>query len=345
MLAHQLESTQSGYRCTVCHWRWRTSPRDACPGVQRFAYEQVPPGLQTYTQLRARGLKPADRNKPDGCYFRVQRREWLWFYDECQALPRRKATPAQMQALARAKEAFVAKYSCLGCGRKPETPHDIRDMLYGYCRSCRRQAAQEALEAQIELDGEAACAWAAGLLRREDWVILDLETTSLTGAIVEIAVIDRAGNTLFHSLVNPQMPITEGARAVHGISDEEVAQAPTLPEIWDAFLRALEGRAIIVTFNTDFDQSILDGDAQRYGLTRPKYAWHCLMCKYAKYCGDWSSYWGGYRWYPLPEGNHRALGDALAALALIQHMATLAKEASEPASEERYKLAEQVLEE
>jgi len=277
--------------------------------------------MQTYTQLRSRGLKPADRNKPDGCYLRVQRREWLWFYDEHKALPRHKATLAQLQALARAKEAFVAQYTCLGCGKQPQTPHDVKDLVCGYCSACRWQAEQEALAAQIERDGQAACAWAARLLQREDWVILDLETASLTGAIVEIAIIDRAGNTLFYSLVNPQMPITEEARVVHGISDEEVASAPTLPEIWEAFLRALMGRAIIVTFNTEFDKGILDGEARRYGLTRSKHAWHCLMRKYAMYCGDWSEYWRDYRWYPLPGGNHRAVGDALAALDLILSMA------------------------
>ena len=40
-----------------------------------------------------------------------------------------------------------------------------------------------------------------------------------------------------------------------------------------------------------------------------------------KYVGDWSDYWHDYRWYPLPGGNHRAVGDALSALALMQRMA------------------------
>ena len=144
--------------------------------------------------------------------------------------------------------------------------------MCGYCSACRWEAEHEALAAQIEMDGEAACAWATGLLQREDWAIVDLETTSLSGAIVEIAVVDREGNTLFHSLVNPRMPMTEEARAVHGISEEEVAQAPTLPEVWHAFMQALEGRQVIVTYNTEFDKSILDGDVQRYGLTHSKHA-------------------------------------------------------------------------
>lgn len=321
MQAHQFEAIPGGQQCVVCKWRWRLYPTSLCPGVERFAYEQVPPSMKTYTQLRAQGLKPADRARPDGCYYAVHRRDWLWFYDERQAISRRKATPAQLQALARAKEAFIARYTCLGCGKKPQTPHDRKDLVCGYCSACRWEAEQEALVAQIEMDGKAACAWAADLLQREDFAVLDLENTSLSGAIVEIAVVDRKGNTLFHSLVNPRMPITEEARAVHGISDEEVAQAPTLPEVWDTFMQALEGRQVIVTYNTEFDKGILDGEVQHYGLTRSKHSWHCLMRKYAQYVGDWSDYWGDYRWYPLPDGNHRAVGDALAALALMQRMA------------------------
>jgi DNA polymerase III epsilon subunit-like protein len=333
MQAHQLEAIPGGQRCAVCKWHWRLYPTSLCPGVERFAYAQVPPSMKTYTQLRVQGLKPADRARPDGCYYAVHKRDWLWFYDERQAIPRRKATPAQMQALARAKKAFIAKYTCLGCGKKPQTPHDRKDLVCGYCSACRWEAEKQALAAQIEMDGEVACAWAAGLLQREDWAIVDLETTSLSGAIVEIAVVDREGNTLLHSLVNPQMPITEEARAVHGIGDNEVAHAPTLPEVWDAFMQALEGRSILVTYNTEFDKGILESEARRYGLIRSQQTWHCLMRKYAKYVGDWSDYWHDYRWYPLPDGNHRAVGDALAALALLQRMAAYATETLESEQE------------
>ena len=51
------------------------------------------------------------------------------------------------------------------------------------------------------------------------------------------------------------------------------------------------------------------------------------------YCCDWSEYWGDYRWYPLPGGNHRAVGDALAALALMQRMAAYATEMLETEQE------------
>jgi DNA polymerase-3 subunit epsilon len=65
----------------------------------------------------------------------------------------------------------------------------------------------------------------------------DLETTGLDiskDRIVEIAVlkIDPAGNKeSMHYFINPEMPIDPRATAVHGIKDEDVADAPTFAQI------------------------------------------------------------------------------------------------------------------
>src|SRR5205823_2873593 len=83
----------------------------------------------------------------------------------------------------------------------------------------------------------------------------------------------------------------------------------------------LGSKATIVTYNAEFDKSTLERDAERYGLAMPQVEWQCLMLRYAEYVGDYSEYWHDYRWYPLPEGTHRALGDAKAALELMRHMA------------------------
>ncbi|WP_197697277.1 exonuclease domain-containing protein [Streptomyces sp. 3214.6] len=62
------------------------------------------------------------------------------------------------------------------------------------------------------------------LLQPDAAVILDTETTDLPGQTVEIAVIDAAtGKKLMDTLVKPTEPISDGARWVHGITDEMVA--------------------------------------------------------------------------------------------------------------------------
>lgn len=66
---------------------------------------------------------------------------------------------------------------------------------------------------------------ARALLEPGRAVILDTETTTLYGRTVEIAVVDAAtGKKLMDTLVNPgDAEISDGARWVHGITDEMVA--------------------------------------------------------------------------------------------------------------------------
>jgi DNA polymerase III subunit epsilon len=321
---HCLEYSEGRYHCTVCLWTWQSRPKTHCPGIPRGRRS---PHLLTYTQLRAKGLKPRDRDKPDGCYWRSSSTEWIWLYDEREALKRRKETAKQKEAHERTWLVTQEKYRCPQCGEAPTHLGAIKDYRPDgqLCLQCAEWAAywaeQDATLAQRASDERAACEWAASMLAREDWCILDTETTSLTGYLVEIAVIDRQGKTLFHSLVKPEVPVSEGARVVHQIPDEELAKAPTLPHIWEDFMAALHDRMTIVTFNAQFDKSTLERDTARYGLVMPKAEWQCLMLRYAEYVGEWSQYHGNYRWQRLPGGDHRALGDALAALEVMRHMA------------------------
>lgn len=50
---------------------------------------------------------------------------------------------------------------------------------------------------------------------------------------------------------------------------------------------------------------------------------------YAQWIGDWSDYWGNYRWQPL-FGGHRALDDCLAALDYLKAMAANSPEIPYP---------------
>jgi hypothetical protein len=70
--------------------------------------------------------------------------------------------------------------------------------------------------------------WAWACLRPGAAVVLDTETTDLAGVIVELAIVDSCtGKTLFDTLVNPgDVEVSDGARAVDGITDGELADAP-----------------------------------------------------------------------------------------------------------------------
>jgi DNA polymerase-3 subunit epsilon len=59
-------------------------------------------------------------------------------------------------------------------------------------------------------------------------VYLDTETTGLekSDEIIEISIIDAAGQVLLNSLVRPSKPIPMNATAIHGISNDQVQKAP-----------------------------------------------------------------------------------------------------------------------
>ena len=96
-----------------------------------------------------------------------------------------------------------------------------------------------------------------------DFVVVDLETTdkdTATCDIVELgAVRVRDGLVVdqYQQLVRPRVPMTEGARQTHGISDEELRNQPTLDLVWPAF-RKFCGDDILVAHNGNgFDFPIL----------------------------------------------------------------------------------------
>ena len=96
-----------------------------------------------------------------------------------------------------------------------------------------------------------------------DFVVVDLETTdkdTATCDIVELgAVRVRDGRVVdrYQQLVRPRVPMTEGARQTHGITDEALRDQPTLDQVWPAF-REFCGDDILVAHNGNgFDFPIL----------------------------------------------------------------------------------------
>lgn len=144
-------------------------------------------------------------------------------------------------------------------------------------------------------------------------VIVDVETTDLNGQICEIAILDTTGRTLVDTLVSPEAPITPAAAAVHGITDTDVADAPTWDQVAPAVLRAIAGRTVIA-YNAPFDQGIIRSEMRRAGQdTRPvEGRWWCLMRARATVENR--------PWRAL-QGGHRALGDCRAALAVLESIA------------------------
>jgi DNA polymerase III epsilon subunit family exonuclease len=107
------------------------------------------------------------------------------------------------------------------------------------------------------------------------YLALDLETTGLSAEadrVVEIGAVrfDGEGQELerFERLVNPGRPMPRSAQAVHGISDADLAEAPSVGEVLPEFLEFLgePAESMLLAHNARFDASFLGGELARVGL-------------------------------------------------------------------------------
>jgi DNA polymerase III epsilon subunit family exonuclease len=96
-----------------------------------------------------------------------------------------------------------------------------------------------------------------------DFVAFDLETSSFdinSSEIVEIAAVRVRSNVIvagFHKLIACSSHISAEATAVHGYTDEDVAAAPALNDVWKEF-REFVGSDILVAHNgQEFDVPVL----------------------------------------------------------------------------------------
>ncbi|WP_420960537.1 DNA polymerase III subunit epsilon [Brucella sp. IR073] len=103
-------------------------------------------------------------------------------------------------------------------------------------------------------------------------IVFDTETTGLErleDRVIEIGgveLINRfpTGRT-FHVYINPQgRAVHPEALAVHGISNEQLADKPTFPEIANDFLEFFDG-ARLVAHNAMFDIGFINAELERIG--------------------------------------------------------------------------------
>ncbi|HET7268539.1 MAG TPA: DNA polymerase III subunit epsilon [Oleiagrimonas sp.] len=103
-------------------------------------------------------------------------------------------------------------------------------------------------------------------------IVLDTETTGLEAhkghRIIEIGAVELVarrptGNT-FHTYLNPDRAIDEGAREVTGISDDFLLDKPRFVDIVDDFLAYIEGAELVI-HNAAFDVGFLDAELARAG--------------------------------------------------------------------------------
>ena len=101
-------------------------------------------------------------------------------------------------------------------------------------------------------------------------VVLDTETTGLEPKqghrIIEIGCVELVNRRLtgrhYHQYINPERLIDEGAMAVHGITNEYVADKPVFAAIVDDFRAFIDGAELVI-HNAPFDVGFINSEFKR----------------------------------------------------------------------------------
>jgi len=173
------------------------------------------------------------------------------------------------------------------------------------------------------------------------FAVVDVETTGCRAfkgdRIIEIAVVglprgaapgSAEPQVLFHSLVNPGIPIPMFVASLTGISAAMVQEAPPFDAVVDGLLDALQG-TVFVAHNARFDWAFVSAEVRRARglvLQGPRVCTvrlaRRLLPDLPRRNLDTVSYHFGIE----IEGRHRATGDAVAAAKCLNRLIGLAKD-------------------
>ena len=106
------------------------------------------------------------------------------------------------------------------------------------------------------------------------FIAFDLETTGVlpgVDQIVEIGAIrfvDGAPDAIFATLIDPGIPMPEGASRVNGITDDMLVGKPKIASVLEPFAEFC-GDDILVAHNAPFDTQFLTADVKRHETAAP----------------------------------------------------------------------------
>ena len=115
-------------------------------------------------------------------------------------------------------------------------------------------------------------------------IVLDTETTGLEPSqghrIIEIGCVEMINRRLtgnnYHQYLQPDREIDEGAQAVHGISNEVLADKPRFSDIVKDFIEYLDGAELII-HNAPFDVGFIDHEFKLAGAEYGKVSTYCSV--------------------------------------------------------------------
>jgi len=169
-----------------------------------------------------------------------------------------------------------------------------------------------------------------------DILVIDTETTGLgdDAEIIEIGIINGSGETVMNTLVKPTISIPAEATAIHGITDNDLLNAPMFSDVIEELEGLIQGKILLI-YNADYDLRLLRQSARKskVRMNLEPASVRCIMLEYAKYFGEWNKRHQSWKWQTLANAArrtgyqpaqgmlpHRAIADCVAALHVYQHL-------------------------
>lgn len=99
-------------------------------------------------------------------------------------------------------------------------------------------------------------------------LVLDIEATdvasNLDAKIIQIGICNFFGKKIYNQLINPEESIPKNDK--HKISDEMVADVPTLTDSWEEIIKILNSASYVFAYNAPADFAYLENNAKLYSL-------------------------------------------------------------------------------
>ena len=157
-------------------------------------------------------------------------------------------------------------------------------------------------------------------------LFFDIESTGLdisTDRIVEISmvkVMPDGSRQVKTRRVNPTIPIPEAARAVHGISDEDVKDCPTFAQLAKSMYQWMEGCDIAGYNSISFDVPLLAEEFMRAGIEPDFHDRDMVDVQVIFYKKEPRTLSGAYKFYcdKNLEDAHAAEADTMATLEVLE---------------------------
>ena len=165
------------------------------------------------------------------------------------------------------------------------------------------------------------------MVKRGDYVIVDIETTGLSRhfhKITEIAAVKVRGDNVidtFSTLVNPKCHIPSFITRLTGIDNEMVKDAPSIRKVLPDFLDFL-GDSVFVAHNATFDYNFLDHNCRihlKKTLKNPKLCTRKLANRLHHYLPSKKLSSLCKYFDVVNEAAHRAMGDAAATTTIFNY--------------------------